>query len=60
MLKEKFEKLDDAVLWGLLADISNTLKAHPYSTDDALFMFWYEIFKSLEHEINRRLSEGET
>ncbi len=57
-MQEKLKTLDDATLWGVLADVSNALKSCPFSAENARFMLWYGIFKSLEQEINKRLTEG--
>ncbi len=61
-LNMAIRKADTATLWELVTDVAAILKTREYVVDKAntAFMFWYQIYKELETEINRRLVIGDT
>lgn len=57
-MNEAIRKMDTATLWAILSDVSALCEMREYKPDMAndCFMFWYEIFKATETEINHRMS----
>ena len=54
---EAIKKADTATLWSLLTDVSEVMEQRGYKPGkgNAAFLFWYEIFKQIESEIDRRM-----
>lgn len=50
-----FEKYTDSELWEILQGISQIIQAYPQDRDGNVFVFWYNMFKSAEKEIDKRL-----
>ena len=44
-------------LWSMTADISQLMEIRGYKPDinDGAFLFWYQIYKELQREIDRRM-----
>lgn len=57
-MNEVIKKMDTAALWGLLADLSELLEVRGYKADrgNAAFMFWYQIYKGIELELDCRMA----
>ena len=62
MSKEKMQSYDDATLWALVEDIATVMEQRNYKPrkDDNAYMFWYDIYKELESELDRRLLQDYT
>lgn len=58
-LKRVIEKANDSTLWLLLADISKHLEHENNSEiqprENSKLWFWYELFKCVESEIDKRM-----
>ena len=57
MSNEQIRNYDTATLWALVGDITTVMEQRNYKPrkDDTAFMYWYEQYKVIESEINRRL-----
>lgn len=57
-MNEAIRKADTATLWAILSDVSALMEMRGYKPElsNEAFMFWYEIFKATETEINHRMS----
>ena len=49
------EKLTDCELWEVMNGVTTVLSAHPPKASDKVFCFWYDVYKNIESEINKRL-----
>jgi hypothetical protein len=56
-MHEMIKKADNATLWALVSDVAAVMEQRGYTPDQGnnAFMFWYEVYKELEAEINSRL-----
>lgn len=58
-LKRVIEKASNETLWELMTDatkhMNQELKASANVDDNSRFWFWYELFKALEREIDKRM-----
>lgn len=56
-MRELIKKVDDATLWTLVSDVAALMDQRGYTPDRCsnAFMFWYEVYKELEAEIDSRL-----
>lgn len=54
---EMIKNADEATLWALVSDVAEVMEQRGYTPDrgNNAFMFWYEVYKELEAEIDRRL-----
>lgn len=50
-----FEKYSDKELWEINEGIATVIKAYKSNKADNVFMFWYELFKGVDGEINKRM-----
>lgn len=56
-MNEILKKAENATLWGLLCDVTALLELRQYKPDpkDNTFMFWYQLYKEIEKEIDTRM-----
>lgn len=52
------DKLTDSELWEISNGITTVLQSHKPNKADNVYMFWYDLFKSVEREIDKRLLAG--
>lgn len=57
-MNEIIRKADTDLLWALLSDVTAIIDLRKYKPDtsDKVFMFWYELYKAIDTEINHRMS----
>ena len=53
------EKYSDSELWEIINGITNVLQAHTPQANDNVFLFWYDTYKNIEREIDKRLLASE-
>lgn len=49
------EKYSDCELWEILNGVSVAMKTRPLNSADNVSMFWYDLYKDIESEIDKRL-----
>ena len=51
------QNTDTATLWGVLSTISEVMQQRGYKPDRSsnVFMFWYQVFRAVESELDRRM-----
>lgn len=56
-LNELIKNADPVTLWALVCDVTEVMEKRKYKAErgNTPFMFWYEIYKALETEIDRKL-----
>lgn len=56
-LNKTIHEADTTTLWELVTDVAEILKKRKYIPDQSntRYMFWYEVYKQIEAELNRRL-----
>ena len=56
-LNTAIHEADTTTLWELVTDVAEILKQREYVPDQSntRYMFWYEVYKQIEAEINKRL-----
>lgn len=54
-LTDTIKKADTATLWLLLSDLSEVIGAYTPDRNNNAFMIWYQVYKQLEAEIDRRM-----
>lgn len=55
-MDEMITRLSERTLWGILADLSETMSDYKPDSNDNVFMFWYQLYKDIEKEIDKRLN----
>lgn len=50
-----FDKYTDRELWEINKGIATAIESYKPNKTDNVFMFWYELFKGIDGEINRRM-----
>lgn len=53
---------DIATLWALVSDVSQIMESRQYRLEwsNTPFVFWYELYKLIEAEIDKRLIADDT
>lgn len=49
------EKYSESELWDIANGITIVLQSRPLKSNDNVSLFWYDLYKSIEHEIDKRL-----
>ena len=61
-LIKTLKEADVSVLWALVSDLSQIMESRQYRLEwsEKPFVFWYELYKLIEAEIDKRLIADDT
>lgn len=55
-MNEKLSSMDISTIWEINKDLSLIMSRHDPEVTDKVFLFWYEVWKAVEGEIDKRLA----